>query len=236
MSGLKSENEIVIEYQFKFEDESSKTFEVILNTETLVSRPKVAVPPEEWTKLDFHKCKHCPYTSDKMPHCPAAVNLAAVADTYKAEKSFRKTTAFVRMEDRIYGKQTDIQTGLQSLFGLVMATSGCKHLDFFKPLARYHLPFSGFEENMMRVLGHYLIVQFLKTKHDKEADWTGESLADIYGQINQVNKGIIERIRSIAKGDADKNALIILDSFASLLPLEMSNGFEGLEGLYKHLT
>jgi hypothetical protein len=73
-----------------------------------------------------------------VPYCPVARNLARVADHFKDEKSFRKATVFVKSPERFYGKQTDLQTGLQSLFGLIMSTSACPHMEFLRRLAKFH--------------------------------------------------------------------------------------------------
>lgn len=222
-----------VDYQFKFEDGSEKTFQLKIDPVSLQNTSEMTGNLPEWTKLDFNKCSHCPYSSKDLPHCPVAVSISRVAEAFKSEKSFTKTTVFVRTGDRIYGKQTDMQTGLQSLFGLVMATSQCSHMDFFKPMALHHLPFSSYQETIVRVLGQYLIQQYLKKKAGKEADWDLVGMVAAYGNISTVNQGIIGRIRAISKGDADRNAIIILDNFASLLPMELDSGFDSLDPIFR---
>ena len=171
-----------------------------------------------------------------MTHCPVAQSVARVAEAYKGELSHRATTVFVKTENRFYGKKTDLQTGLQSLFGLVMGASKCSHMNVFKPMARYHLPFSTFDETVVRVLGKYLISQFLRVKAGEKPDLELENLMDKYAQVSIVNRFIIQRVRSISKGDADKNAIVILDGFAALLPMELQGGFEHLSKIFKDVA
>lgn len=225
--------DIVFDYQFKFDDGTSRGFKVRLDDETGVLLDDVNHQSPEWTRLEFHQCSHCPYRTSDMAYCPVAQSVARVAEAFKGELSHRSTTVFVKTENRFYGKKTDLQTGLQSLFGLVMGASRCNHMNLFKPMARYHLPFSTFEETVVRVLGKYLISQFLVAKDGGAPDMDLHELMEKYARVSIVNRFIIQRVRSIAKGDADKNAIVILDGFAALLPMELQGGFENLSKIFK---
>ena len=229
----------MFDYQFRFSDETERRFVVSINSEkmTLVSNDQT--PPPEWARLEHQKCNHCPYNTGDVEYCPVAKNIAKVAETFKSEVSHRPVTVFVRTENRFYGKMTDVQTGLQGLFGLVMATSECSHMDLFKPTARFHLPFSSFEETIVRIIGAHLIGEFLKKTEGQETNMDLSPLVDGYANVSIVNRGMISRIRSIGKtaagngGDAHKNGIIILDGFASLLPMELQTGLETLTRLFK---
>lgn len=205
------------EYNFKFEDGTERAFQLPLNKDGLLELPPTEEAPPAWTALDHGKCPHCPYDSAKVPHCPVARNLARAADHFKDEKSFKKTTVFVKSQERFYGKQTDLQTGLQSLFGLIMSTSDCPHMSFLRTLARFHLPFATVEETKMRIFGAYLVAQLEKHQKGQPADFETKELNGLFAALNTLNLHVINRIRSVSKGDADQNALVILDSFASLL-------------------
>ena len=211
------------EYCFKFDDGSEKSFSVELQDETwLLQISGKAHEAPDWTKLEHCKCPHCPFEAEKVPHCPVAKNLANAAESFKDDKSFRKATVFVKGRDRFYGRQTDLQTGLQSLFGLIMATSDCRHMDFFRPLARHHLPFATIDESRGRMLGHYLITQLELAQKGKETDFEAKRLAELIGNVNILNAKITERIRSVSKGDADWNAITLLDGVASLMSLDLA--------------
>lgn len=230
---------IVFDYQFRFSDETERRFLVTIDSEKMTMLDADKTPPPEWAKLENQKCSHCPYNKGDVEYCPVAKNIAKVAEAFKSEVSHRPVTVFVRTENRFYGKMTDVQTGLQGLFGLVMATSECSHMDLFKPTARFHLPFSSFEETVVRIIGAHLIGEFLKKTRGETPNLDLTSLAEGYAHVSIVNRGMINRIRSIGKtadskgGDAHKNGIIILDGFASLLPMELQTGLETLTRLFK---
>jgi hypothetical protein len=101
-----------------------------------------------------------------------------------------------------------------------MATSGCPHMDFLKPMARYHLPFSTAEETIVRTSSLYLLTQYFKEDSGDEADYRLAYLGELYEQVSKVNEGIIQRIRSrSASGDTNANSIITLNSFAQILSL-----------------
>lgn len=86
---------------------------------------------------------------------------------------------------------------------------------------------------MVRALGNFLIIQFLKAKDGGSADWSAQTLIETYEKMNVLNKHIVQRIRDHSEGDADRNAIVVLDNFASLLSMELSAELEALDGLYK---
>ena len=57
-----------------------------------------------------------------------------------------------------------------------MATSGCPHMDFFKPMARFHLPLANAEETVYRATSMYLLAQYFLQREGKEADMELEGL------------------------------------------------------------
>jgi len=112
-----------------------------------------------------------------------------------------------------------------------MATSGCPHMDFLKPMARYHLPFSTAEETIVRTSSLYLLTQYFKEGSGGEPDYKLAGLENLYEQVSKVNLGIIERIRSrSASGDTNANSIVILNSFAQILSL---GGKVGLNSVAK---
>ncbi len=157
--------------------------------------------------------------------------MAEVSSHFAHEKSYKETTVGVVTEDRTYIKQTSLQDGLFGIMGLIMATSGCPHMAFLKPMARFHLPFSNTNETIVRSLSIYLLTQYFSFTKGKVPDLKLDRLEEFYGQVNLVNQGIISRIRTMAKGDAGQNAIVILDGFASMLALEKSSNFSEIEAL-----
>jgi len=225
--------EFQITYEFDFQGTYKRMYTIRLNRETteLISDPNRQ--GSYWTELEFLKCRHCPLTSEKFPFCPIAINLEQLVQYFKDEVSHKKCTIKVITEQRTYMKDATVQTGLYSIFGLVMPTSGCPHFNFLKPMAHFHLPFSTLEETVIRVISMYLATQYFIWKQKGEPDWKLENLEDHYKEVQLVNGGIISRIRSLTKkGDADYNAITILDAFASMLNLEIYEEFKSYTDIF----
>ncbi len=53
-----------------------------------------------------------------------------------------------------------------------------------------------------------------------------------YEKVQGVNKGILSRASSVARMDADKNAIIILNALAQMLALEIEDELNSLEYLF----
>lgn len=236
---------VKFKYSFEFSNGRLKEFQLELDPKTLALNDAVSmddgrsVPldPEsenrEWTQLEYQQCPHCPLKKEQSPRCPIAHNLALVAESFKDVKSYEPVRVQVVAEPRTYLKQLSLQEGLHGIFGLIMATSGCPHLDFLKPMARFHLPFSTYEETIVRAVSFYLLRQYLKQKKGKGvADFELKDLEAAYQAVETVNLGIIERIKAIAAGDADANSVVILDGYAKLLGIEISSGLNDVDRLF----
>lgn len=85
--------------------------------------------------------------------------------------------------ERTVSAETSAQQGLGSLLGLIMATSGCPHTVFFKPMARFHLPFSNESETIYRAVSMYLLSQYFTTREGAPIDAGLDGLRDIYDKI-----------------------------------------------------
>lgn len=193
----------MIQYVFRLDDGQAFQFDV--DTDRPASGVSGAEP--HWAKLDFHRCTNCPLSPDEHPNCPAAVDAQRITETFQNMLSTQEVTVEVHTKDRVYVKRTDSQTGLRALFGLVMATSGCPILARFKGLARTHLPFATMEETILRVVGAFLIQQFLRHKEGGEPDWELKGLNEFYEQIQEVNRCFKGRIDAASQQDANMNAL-----------------------------
>ena len=106
---------------------------------------------------------------------------------------------------------------------------------FLKPMARFHLPFASMEETIIRSLSFYLTRQFFNSKRGEESDFDLNGFCRMYDDIKKVNEGILQRIRSISKKDANANGLIILDAFTTVLSSSLTDNFEKLEKYFPKL-
>ena len=224
----------VVKYIFRFENEK-KVFEYVLNfDDDYLYIGKQGVESPEWTKLDSNKCANCPLKSEDCEYCPIAVNLASFIDDVKEMISYKKVTMVITDGQRSYVKKTDLQSGLFGMFGLVMASSDCPHMHFLRPMARYHLPFASVEETIYRVCSMYVLGQYVKRKSDPSVNISLDDLSGLYKNLEQVNEGMLSRVRMQEKGDAGKNALVALNLFAQMFEMEFFNDMSMVDKIFKY--
>jgi hypothetical protein len=206
---------IALEYQFKLRNGDKKKFTLRLRKPSLqlVSKPKADLP--EWTRLTHHQCPNCPLNPATHPHCPIAVNLVDVIESFKDCLSVEEADITIRTEARQYHKRASLQHGISSLMGLHMVTSGCPVMDKLRPMVHTHLPFATVEETMYRSVSMYLLAQYFLNQRGKTPDWRLEKLVQIYDEIGRVNQSFAQRLLSINPRDASLNALVSLDCFAT---------------------
>jgi hypothetical protein len=231
---------ILITYEFEFQDKGKSIYPLHLDRDTvsLISEKKRPFPP--WTRLEYYQCSVCPLTTDITPYCPIAANIADLIEDFKDIQSTEHVRITVHTEERSYVKEVRAQKGLSSIFGIIMATSNCPHLDFLKPMARYHLPFSTDEETIIRSISMYLLSQYFALKKRGQANLSLENLERAYSLVQKVNQGICKRISSVirdrkSQGDAANNAVVILDIFSQLLKMEIENDLNSITTLFEFL-
>lgn len=218
------------EYQFCFEDGRTIFENVEVAKDTLLSGINELITPPEWTRLEFQKCKGCKLKGST--HCPVALRLVEPLRKFNRYSSYTPVKVSVETQDRTYSKDTDLQDGLRSMFGLIMATSGCPSMAPFKPMARFHLPFSTIDETVYRVTSMYLLKKFFIFKTEGIIPFLMDELDALYETIQSVNIGIFERLRVVSEKDSALNAVNILDTFAALVPIYISSKLNLLEKVF----
>ena len=193
-----------------------------------VDRPPRRGALPVWTEMGQHRCEGCPVDAS---HCPAAADLAPVVDALKDVLSVDRVAVTVRWGGRELRKETDSQELVQSLVGLILASSACPTLRRMKPLAALHQPFASFEETLFRAVGLHLIRAFFDNTDGRAADFALEDLRCHYDNVARVNRGLANRVRSLGAGDAGVNGLIKLFSIGVLVSDELEDRLEGLRAL-----
>jgi len=222
------------DYQFQFEDGYTKNYPIALDPKTLSLIPdEHRHQPQDWTKLNYKQCSNCPLVMDSYPFCPIAVNIMELVETFKDVLSYHNCTILCETEDRTYSKKTSIMEGLSAIFGVIMATSDCPIMNFLKPMARFHLPFSSVEETTVRTASMYLLGRYFRYKDQSDIiKMDFKALENHYAQVRQVNEGIIKRISSVSNQDADKNAIVTLHSLSLFLSMEIDYSLSSLEYIF----
>ena len=222
----------VIRYCFRMPDNSRADFKLELNPPDLELKGNIPEHLPAWTKLDFHQCSNCPLDVFSHRYCPLAANIVNVVQRFDGLISYDKVKVDVITKERRISQQTTIQKGISSMLGLVIATCGCPHTAFFKPMARFHLPLASEEETIFRATSMYLLAQYYLRKECRIADFEFEGLTRIYHNMQIVNVAIAERLRAAAMTDSSINAIVILDSYAQALPLAIEKSLAKIRHLF----
>ena len=223
---------INIQYIFKFPDKKQEEIDLHLNPQTLDLMNEIPQLLPSWTKLDFHQCPNCSVTIHTHPHCPLAIHLVNPFSIFDSLMSYETIRVDIITNQRISFKEISAQKAMSSIMGLIMATSGCPHTVFFKPMARFHLPLATSEETEYRATSMYLLAQYFLYKSGMPVDLELEGLKQIYLNMQLVNKAIFERLRAISNKDVSINALVILDAHAQTVPLNIDDSLQEIRHLF----
>lgn len=209
----------IITYQLKLRDGSERRYDVDVDRPDRVEQQNLEEHPD-WTRLECHQCNNCPLTPENYRYCPAAIEFEEIASHFANTASIERADVWVRTHERSYFKNCDMQTILTSLYGLIMASSACPILSRLKPLAHFHLPFASLEETVHRLVGTFLITQYLK-HHDGNSspDWELRGIEDLYRELKVVNLALMKRIRQASKDDANINAIEGFISISSIVEM-----------------
>lgn len=211
-------SKITLKYRFTFQDASERTFLLEMDRDTAELTPSSRTDLPPWTQLTFNQCTGCPFNAAEVPHCPAAVHLSTVIDGFQDLVSYDTVRVNVESEERTVTATLSAQQALASLMGLVMASSGCPRTAVFRPMARFHLPFSSESETAYRVAAMYLVAQHFALRDGQSPDLALEHLERVYRGVHSVNRGMAQRLRAASRQDAIVNAIVLLDVYSSLVP------------------
>lgn len=201
-------------YLFRIAGKPEKEFNVTLDAATLrlVSSPRENYPA--WTEMATFRCSHCPLDAG-VKHCPVATNVVDLIDFFRESMSHTDAEIVIETPGRTYSKKNStVQSGVSSLIGMYMVTSGCPIMEKLKPMVRNHLPFADLEETKYRAISMYLTAQYFRQKAGLPADFSLRGLVKIYEDIHIVNVNFCNTLSALKIKDASLNAISILDSFA----------------------
>ncbi|MBC8376580.1 MAG: hypothetical protein H8E26_11085 [FCB group bacterium] len=228
-----SSSQVSLKYKFKMADSRSIEFEVLLSSDKLDYQTLSDTEKPAWTDLEFHMCEGCKLADTGVKHCPVAVNVQDIVSAFKFDVSYDIIDLSIETAERTYSKeQVSMQSGLSSILGIIMVTSGCPSLDFLRPMVGTHLPFATIDESIYRAMSMYLLAQFTRAKNGLEPDWNLKGLRQIYEEIDTINISMVKRLQAATEEDASLNAVVILDSFAKLVPMSIDGSFGGMEDIF----
>jgi len=219
-----------IRYEFIFKSGEEFQYQIDLDQNRQEHPAPVGTPPE-WAKLDVEKCTICPLKSANTEYCPLALRLSPVL-SFSPHSAFESVQVRVHKDTMTIESHTTVQESYRSLIGLIMATSGCPHTGFFKPMAWFHLPFATQDETLFRACATFLFFQFFDPV-EPEAESHFSDLKKVYEQIHIVNQHIAKRLRHASASESAINALTILDIFAQSFMPTLNETLQKLEFLFR---
>ena len=217
---------------YRFEIEGHAPYECDVEVQRHGGVPMQIEGAPDWTKLEFQQCEGCELKNSD--YCPVALRLVEPVEQLGRFYSYDRVKVTAQTNERSISTDTDLQTAITSLFGLLMASSQCPSMTPLRPMAWHHLPFSSFEETLYRMvsshlLGHYFAGDIAATQLDIR-----EEVLGIYRMLNRINLGIVERLReaAVSQKDAPFNAITHLDNYATLITMALESELEEIKGLY----
>jgi hypothetical protein len=224
----------MLKYVFELENGTRVRFDVDPERMAAPSDPSPGEP--EWVALEYQQCDNCPLDRAACRRCPAAADLLHILQAFRDVDSTARAVVYVRTHERTYMRRCDVQTGLGSLLGLVMATSGCPILARMQPMARTHLPFASIEETIYRTASAYLLGQYFVARRGGTPDFELDGLRDLYAQLSVVNVAFARRIRAAAQRDAGLNAITQLFSLGTLVSLSLDEDLDLVAPMFEAKT
>lgn len=219
-----------VRYEFIFKSGEEFQYQIDIDPDRLEHPIPVSSAPE-WAKLDVEKCTICPLRSDVTEYCPLALRIAPIL-SFSPHSAFESVQVRVHKDTMTIESHTTVQEAYRSLIGLIMATSGCPHTSFFKPMAWFHLPFATQDETLFRACATFLFFQFFDPG-EPEAESHYSDLKKVYEQIHIVNQHIARRLRKASAAESAINALTILDIFAQSIQPTLNQSLQQLEFLFR---
>jgi hypothetical protein len=224
--------EIKIQYCFQLPDKRQEIFDIVLDKQAVEAIDKNNSLTPDWTRLEFHQCPNCPWLEDDKPWCPVAMKLASIVKKFKNILSYDEIDLEVHTQERIIFQNTTAQRGIASYMGLVMATSGCPHTLFLKPMARFHLPLASEEETIYRAFSMHALANYFLHPDKNDDKHPFNSLRKNYQTLQEVNVAIAKRLKAASSTDSSVNALINLDMYAKAMPYVVEESLEELRYLF----
>jgi hypothetical protein len=190
-------------------------------------------PAPAWAALDYQQCGNCPLSIGDTPLCPVAANLVPLIDLCGSMKSYQTVRLEVLTPERTISGDTSVQRVISSILGLIIATSACPHTEYFKPMARFHLPLASDEETIYRTTSMFLLAQYFLHKDGKSFSMELDQLTQIYKELQVINRALARRLKAAISEDAAINGIILLDLLTQSVAWSIEEGLEGIRYLFK---
>ena len=223
----------MIAYTFLYDDETRLRFEVDEEGDSSVESGDGEV--EEWLSLEEGKCEGCTLPPGSRKTCPAALSIAPILTSFGSRISHETVKVIVQINEVEVHGSMPAQNAVRSLMGLRLGLSSCPVMKKLRPMARFHVPFGSQEHSLFRFIGMHLMAQHFRREDGLSSQEDLSGLLELIKELHGVNQKLADRIRRGAKKDATINSLVILDTLASLLEMDIDGSLDDLKshfGMY----
>ncbi|MGQ3684256.1 MAG: DUF6901 family protein [Candidatus Loosdrechtia sp.] len=212
----------IITYIFHLRNQEESVFSVDIERPDRTENANREMHPP-WTRLEYHQCSNCPLVTVNCKYCPAAVDIEHIAEKFQKIRSIERADIWVHTKERAYFKNCNVQDGLTSLLGLVLASSACPVFSRLKPLTYFHLPFATLVETIHHLIGTYLIKQhMIHSGGTCSPDWELTGIKNLYKELEITNIHFMNRIRNVSVFDANLNAIQVFVAIAGLVEMDVN--------------
>ena len=194
----------VVRYIFQLEDR-----ELVFDVGTQAQALDSSAEYPDWARLEHCQCACCPLKSTDCKYCPVAMKMHELLAAFADNQSTERVRVLVKTAQREYAQTCDLQVGINSLLGLMMATSGCPVLAELGAMASFHIPFCTTRETLHRTVGSYLTKQYFVQSAGGDPDWELQQLKALYKVLEGLNQDFSKRVQSSIRRDAVANAVIM---------------------------
>ena len=223
---------VKVTYEYQFEDGSAVNFAVDSDLTSTVQE-EYSEEKHKWAELDFHKCDHCPLSSDEHKYCPASVSIADIIEYFNDHPDHTHARCIVHTQGKTIVAEKGIQEALAALIGLRLASSKCPILSHMKPMARFHDPFLSPYQLVYRATSMFLLGQYIRQLEGESPDWSVDGLKALYDKVGRVNMKLSERICSAGDVEATPCSMMIFSVLTISMTLLFDEHLEILKGLYE---
>lgn len=194
---MSSLNEVII-YEFNLINSDLKDFRFEVKLDSPIKK-KFSEGVPKWALLEYKQCRNCDLDSYDCISCAMALSLEQLVAAFGDHLSTERTIVTVTTPQRTFREDCDLQTGINSLLGLLMVNSGCSVLKPLRMLMNFHIPFCSTREMLRRVVGAYLTEQYYVQRSGGTADWELNELKNLYSELSKLNQDFVRRIQGAIK-------------------------------------
>jgi hypothetical protein len=196
-------------YYFEFAEWQKDFCYVLEDGPSMVKEsPEKPFTPPTWTRLNCHRCSHCPLSGQDADFCPPAVDMVPIVERFSECNSFDKVTLYITSGVQKHSTVTDLQTALAYLFPFVLLRSACPYAPLLRPLEKFIKPFPDLDDTMFYLLSFDLVKKRVSARDSDSMGELDHKVNKDSHNITMTLHGLLNRLRTASRNDANINGII----------------------------